>query len=132
MTDMVQLLKCRPAAYTKGERAGQIFGYECQFYAVSPLEGVFVLNVHPRVAEPLLKDFEVIDANGNKAIQKLIPPGVYELSFGLSIGFTDRKGVGSLKTMTPAGRGNAVLAAGPQAAAHAREQQRNEAAQAKA
>lgn len=131
MTDTVQLLKCRPAAYTKGERAGQIFGYECQFFAISPLDGVFVMNVHPRIAEPLLKEFEVVDANGNKSVQKLIPPGSYELGFGLSIGFSDRKGVGGLKTMVPVGRGNTVLAAASQAAAHAREQ-RNETAQAKA
>lgn len=124
MKASVQILSSRPLAYSKGERKGEIFGHQCECFAVDPIQGVGVLMVNTRLAEPLLQEVEVIDAAGNKIKQKQIPAGLYELEYGLSIGFQDKELRGTLKSIQSAGRGNNVLSMLSQAASQLKEQQR--------
>lgn len=58
------------------------------------------------VLEPVLKEIEV---DGKKV--RVIPPGAYELEYGLGIGWDDKEFKGVLKEMRPAGAGNPFLAA---------------------
>lgn len=132
MKASVQVLLSRPVAYSKGERKGEVFAHQCECLAIEPIQGVGVLMVNTKLAEPLLKEVDTVDADGNRIKQKQIPAGLYELEYGLSIGFQDKELRGALKSIQPAGKGNSVLSMLSEAAAQSKDQQRIVAAQAKA
>ena len=132
MKASVQVLSSRPVAYSKGERKGEVFAHQCECFAIEPVQGIGVLMVNTRLAEPLLQEVDTIDVNGNRIRQKQIPAGLYELEYGLAIGFQDKELRGSLKSIQPAGKGNSLLSALSTVAAQAKDQQRIVAAQAKA
>ena len=130
MKASVHIVISRPLAYSKGEKKGEVFGYQCECVALDPIQGVLMLN--SKLAEPLLKDVDTFDTAGNRVKQKQIPPGLYELEYGLTIGYQDKELRGALKSIQPAGKGNGVLSMLSEAAVQVKEQQRVAAAQAKA
>ena len=132
MKASVQILSSRPVAYAKGDRKGEVFGHQCECFAIEPVQGVGVLMVNAKLAEPLLQEVDTVDASGNRIKQKQIPTGLYELEYGLTIGFQDKELRGSLKSIQPAGKGNNVLSMLSAAANQVREQQRAAVTQPKA
>lgn len=80
--------------------------HTCQVIVLNEEVKVGVLNVYDNLVENITQEFDV---NGVK--KKLIPAGAYELEYGLTIGWDDKELKGVLKTMTPAGKGNPMLAA---------------------
>jgi len=80
--------------------------HTCQVIVLSEEVKVGVLSVYDNLVEGITQEFEV---GGVK--KKLIPAGAYELEYGLTIGWDDKELKGVLKTMTPAGKGNPMLAA---------------------
>lgn len=79
--------------------------HTCQCVVLGDDVLVGVLNIYERMAEAILKEFDV---DGKKV--KLIPAGAYELEYGLAIGYDDKELKGTLKSIVPVGAGNPVLA----------------------
>lgn len=79
--------------------------HTCQCVILGEDVQVGVLKVYENVAEGVLREFEV---DGKK--QMLIPAGAYELEYGLTVGWDDKELKGTLKSITPIGKGNQTLA----------------------
>lgn len=90
----------------KKSKEGKVFLHECQCVVMGEEVQVGVLKIGDKAAQSVLKEAEL---NGVK--EMVVPPGAYELEYGLGIGWDDKELKGVLKSITPIGRGNSALAA---------------------
>jgi len=89
-------------------KEGKVFLHECQAVVLGEQVLVGILKVWDRLAveQGILREVLV---DGEKMM--VVPAGAYELEFGLVVSRDEKEIVGGLKTITPAGKGNAALAA---------------------
>lgn len=79
----------REAVYEGGKKS---ISYNCQCVVFGEKMEVGVLRVSHALAEPLLRDDQ-------------LPPGMYELEYGLVVSFKDRSVQGQLKSIAMASDG---------------------------
>lgn len=107
MKATVQILA--PSEPVKSKKDGSVMFHKCQCVVLGENVLVGVLSVGNRLAVEagILVDQPLPD--GGK--RQVIPPGAYDLEYGLVIGWDDKELKGGLKSIVAAGKGNALLGA---------------------
>jgi hypothetical protein len=85
-------------------KEGKFIMHECQCVVLGEAVQVGVLKINDKVAEAILVETQV---DGQKV--RVIPPGGYELEYGLGISWDTKELGGHLKSITRTGAGNKVL-----------------------
>lgn len=94
-------------------KEGKFVMHECQCVVLGEAVQVGVFKINDKAADAILVE-AVVDGQ----TVRVVPPGAYELEYGLGVHWETKELGGQLKSITRVGAGNKVLAAlGQEAAA---------------